>query len=431
MSGAVAAILSALAFLGQGIPDPPEVAQRGAYLARAGDCGACHTAQGGSPFAGGRPIATPIGKIISTNITPDPETGIGRYTANDFVKAMRLGVARDGHHLYPAMPYTSYGRVAMEDLMDLYAYFMQGVEPVAHPNQPTALPWPLSVRSLMAVWNALYLKKGVYRSDPGSSPSWNRGAYLVQGLGHCGGCHTPRGLAGQEKAAENERGRRFLSGATQDGWHAPPLRGDSNTGLQAWSREEIADFLETGRTERVAALGVMAGVVAKSTQYLTAEDRMAIAEYLKSLPPGASEGSASAEEPVRRQPDGSAATQALRAGATGIRGAALYLDNCNACHRSDGSGAKRAFPDLRENEAVNAENPTSLIHIILDGTTMPSTVAAPTAFAMPALGWRLNDREVADVLSFIRSSWGNRASGVSDRQVRRIRKFILKGHKAK
>jgi len=407
----------------QAAPASPERVRRGAYLARAGDCTACHTAREGQPFAGGLPVATPIGRIYSTNITPDLETGIGRYRGDDFVKVMREGVAKDGHRLYPAMPYTSYARLSQEDLLALYAYFMQGVKPVRNPNHPTQLSWPLGVRSLMAVWNALYFKKGEYTADPNKSALWNRGAYLVQGLGHCGECHTPRGVAGQEKAVSEQNGRHYLAGATLDNWQASPLTGDRVTGLQAWSKDELVEFLRTGRTARVAALGVMAEVVGKSTQYLTDQDLMAIAEYLKSLPPSHDEGQGHADS-ARQASAASAATLALRVGDTGMRGSRVYLDNCNACHRSDGSGANRTFPNLAKNEAVNAKDPSSLIHIVLAGSSMPSTQTAPSAFAMPDFGWRLSDAEVADVLSLVRGNWGNHAAAVSRDEVGRVRKTL-------
>ena len=420
---AFVAVLIAACSMSQAEPASQELVQRGAYLARAGDCIACHAAPEGQPFAGGLPVATPIGRIYATNITPDLETGIGRYSMDDFVKVMREGVAKDGHRLYPAMPYTSYAKLSQEDLLALYAYFMQSVKPVRSPNRPTQLSWPLGVRSLMAVWNSLYFKKGEYTADPNKSASWNRGAYLVQGLGHCGGCHTPRGIAGQEKAASEQNGRQYLAGATLDNWHASPLTGDLETGLHAWSKEEIVEFLRTGRTARVAALGVMAEVVGKSTQYLTDQDLMAIAEYLKSLPPSNSEGQGNADSAMQANA-ASAATRALRAGDAGMRGSRVYLDNCNACHRSDGSGANRTFPNLAKNEAVNAQDPTSLIHIVLAGSSMPSTQTAPSAFAMPDFGWRLSDAEVADVLGLVRGNWGNHAAAVSRDEVGRVRKTI-------
>jgi mono/diheme cytochrome c family protein len=407
----------------QSAPASQEHVARGAYLARAGDCIACHTAPKGKPYAGGAPIATPMGVIYSTNITPDLETGIGHYSIDNFVKVMREGVTDDGDHLYPAMPYTSYTKLSLEDLSALYSFFMQGVEPVREPNHPTKLSWPLSIHSLMALWNGLYLKKGEYASDANKSVSWNRGAYLVQGLGHCGGCHTPRGVLGQEKAESEKDGRQYLSGAKLDNWYALPLTGDRKTGLNAWSKDEIAEYLKTGRTERVAAVGMMAGVVAKSTQYLNDQDLMAIAEYLKSLPPSNGKGQGNADSTIQASKD-SAATRALRAGDTRMRGSRVYLDNCNACHRSDGAGAKRTFPNLVKNEAVNAKNPISLIHIVLAGGAMPSTQTASSAFAMPDFGWRLNDAEIADVLSFIRGNWGNHAAVVSPDEISRVRKAL-------
>jgi len=415
--------LIATCSMAQAAPVSQELVQRGAYLARAGDCIACHTAPEGQPFAGGVPLNTPIGMIYSTNITPDLETGIGRYSMDDYVKVMREGVAKDGHRLYPAMPYTSYARMSQEDLSALYAYFMQGMEPVRNPNRLTQLSWPLNMRSLVAVWNALYFKKGEYIADPKKSASWNRGAYLVQGLGHCGECHTPRGVAGQMKAGSEQNGRKYLAGATLDNWHASPLAGDPETGLYAWSKDEIVEFLKTGRTARVAAMGVMSEVVGKSTQYLIDQDLMAIAEYLKSLPPSNYEGPRNADSAMQTS-DTSAATRALRAGDTGMRGSRVYLDNCNACHRSDGSGAIRTFPNLVKNEAVNAKDPISLIHIVLAGSSMPSTQSAPSAFAMPDVGWRMSDEEVADVLSFVRGSWGNHADAVSRDDVGRVRKTL-------
>jgi alcohol dehydrogenase (quinone), cytochrome c subunit len=420
---AAATILMVIYAAAQSTPASKELVSRGAYLARAGDCIACHTATKGKPYAGGAPIGTPMGVIYSTNITPDLETGIGHYSMDNFVKVMREGVTDDGDHLYPAMPYTSYTKVSQEDLSALYAYFMRGVEPVRQPNHPTKLSWPLSIHSLMAVWNGLYLKKGEYAADPNKSVSWNRGAYLVQGLGHCGGCHTPRGVLGQEKAGSEKDGRPYLAGAKLDNWYALPLTGDRKTGLNAWSKDEIAEYLKTGRTARIAAVGIMAEVVDKSTQYLTDHDLMAIAEYLKSLPPANDTDQSHADSAIQAS-NASAATRALRAGDTGMRGSRVYLDNCNACHRSDGSGAKRTFPNLVKNEAVNAKDPISLIHIVLTGGSMPSTQTAPSSLAMPEFGWRLNDEEVADVLSFVRGNWGNHAAAVSPGEVGRVRKAL-------
>ena len=416
--------------MAQSQPASKELVQRGAYLARAGDCIACHTTSKGKPYAGGAPISTPMGVIYSTNITPDLETGIGHYSMDNFVKVMREGVTDDGDHLYPAMPYTSYAKVLREDLSALYAYFMQGVEPVPQPNHPTKLRWPLSIHSLMMVWNGLYLKKGEYVSDPNKSVPWNRGAYLVQSLGHCGGCHTPRGILGQEKAESEKDGRQYLAGAKLDNWYALPLTGDLKTGLNAWSKDDIVEYLRTGRTARVAASGAMAEVVAKSTQYLVDQDLIAIAEYLKSLPPANDKGQENADS-ASQESAAAVATLALRTGENGMSGSNIYLNNCNACHRSDGSGAKRTFPNLVKNEALNAKDPISLIHIVLAGSSMPSTQTAPSAFAMPDFGWRLSDVEVADVLSFVRDNRDNHAAAVSRDEVGRVRKTLSIQRKAR
>jgi len=417
------AVLLVTRSMAEAVPASQELVQRGAYLARAGDCISCHTAREGQPFAGGLPFDILVGRVFSTNITPDPETGIGRYSMEDFIRAVREGVAKDGRRLYPAMPYPSFTKVSQENLSTLYTYFMQGVKPVRNNNRPAQLKWLLGIRSLMVVWNTLYFKEGEYAVDLNKGVSWNRGAYIVQGLGHCGACHTPRGALGQEQAGSEKDGRQYLAGATVDNWYASPLTRDRGTGLHAWSQEEIAEYLKTGRTARVAAIGSMSEVVDKSTQYLTDQDLMSIAEYLKSLPPSTDEGQGNADSEAQAS-DTSETTLALRIGDAGIRGSGVYLDNCNACHQSDGSGAKRTFPNLVKNEPVNARDPISLIHIVLDGSSMPSTQTAPSAFAMPDFGWRLSDAEVADVLSFVRSSWGNHAAAVSRDEVGRVRKIL-------
>jgi mono/diheme cytochrome c family protein len=406
----------------QVIPASQEQVRRGEYLARAGDCSGCHTAPAGLPFAGGVPFSLPMGTVYSTNITPDLDAGIGNYSPDDFGRVMREGIAKDGHLLYPAMPYTSYCKLSPDDLLALYAYFMQGVQPVRVSNRPPQLYWLLRSRSIMGLWNALYLHGGEVAADASKSASWNRGAYLVQVLGHCGACHTARGIAGQEEATNERDGRQYLAGATLDNWHASNLTG-ALTGLHAWSKDEVVDFLRSGRTARAAAVGPMAEVVKQSTQYLTNQDLIAISDYLESLPSSSDQGQGDGESTLQATAAFSA-TRALRLGDTGKRGARVYLDNCNACHRSDGSGASRTFPALARSEAVRAGDPTSLIHIVLAGASMPSTQTAPSAFAMPDFGWRLSDAEVADVLTFVRGSWGNHATAVSADQVVRLRKAL-------
>lgn len=418
------AVLIATYSMEHAASDSPELVERGAYLARAGDYSACYIAKEGAPFTGGKPFVLSVGRIYSTNITPDTETGIGKYSMDDFVKVMREGVAKDGHHLYPAMPYPSYAKVSHEDLVALYAFFMQGIKPAHNPNTKATLKWPLGVRSLMGIFNALYLTKEEYAYDRNKSVSWNNGAYLVQGLGHCGACHTPRGIAGQEKASSEKHGRYYLAGAILDNWFASALTGNRETGLYAWSKDDIVEFLKTGRTTRVTASGVMSEVIGKSTQYLTDQDLMAIAEYLKSLEPSDGKGQGNADSAMQAQ-TAAAAICALQMGDTAMSGSGVYLNNCNACHRSDGSGAKRTFPNLVKNEEVNAKDPISLIHMVLTGSFMPSTIHSPSSLTMPDFGWRLSDTEVANVLSFIRTNWGEHAAEVTSDQVRRVRKSIV------
>jgi mono/diheme cytochrome c family protein len=394
---------------------------QGAYLAKLGDCAACHTADKARPFAGGLPLATPFGTLYSTNITPDASTGIGGYSYDDFATALRRGVAKDGHRLYPAMPYPSYAKIDDTDMHALYRYFTHGVEPVVEADRASELRFPFNVRALMSVWDRWYAHDPLpYQNDPHQSVEWNRGAYLVQGLGHCGACHTPHGMFGQESALDEKGNTTFLSGNTLAGWYAPNLRGhlaQASAHGSAWSKAELAAYLRSGRLHDGAAFGPMTEVIDDSTQYLHDDDLNAIATYLTSPPLQ----SRAAPPVAQRNPDQDATAIALRAGHIGSTGARLYLDNCAACHRTDGTGAMPTFPSLNGNAAVLSADPASLIHIVLSGAHMPSTTAAPTPLAMPDFGWRLNDRQIADLLSFVRSSWGNRAPAVTTDEVAKVR----------
>jgi len=402
---------------------PPEatqqsLVQRGEYLARAGDCIACHTSPKGATFAGGLPLKTSFGTIISTNITPDKEQGIGKYTQADFNRALREGKTPEGDYLYPAMPYANYSKLNDADLSAMYAYFMQGVTAKKQDNPQTHLIWPFSINRLVALWNWVYLPTKPFENTPTQSAEWNRGAYLVQGLGHCGACHTPRSLLGGEKAFSEKGGAQFLSGASIDGWYAQPLRNSTLPGLGTWRITDIVQYLKTGRTQHTAAFGAMAEVVSKSTQYLTREDLLAIGTYLMSNgdQPGAVTLAADhTSDPV---------TAALRAGETPKPGALVLLNNCAGCHRSSGQGAATVFPALASSSVIAATDPTSLIRIVLEGASMPHTTDAPSQLAMPGLGWRLTDNNIADVLTFIRTSWGNPATSISAEQVAKIRKSL-------
>lgn len=388
---------------------------RGQYLARAGDCIACHSAAGGKPFAGGLGMASPIGKIYTTNITPDKATGIGNYTLEDFDNALRHGIAREGYTLYPAMPYTSYAYVKPDDVKALYAYFMQGVAPVSQVNRPTDIAWPLSMRWPLVVWRKMFAPTPVANAGPGlDGDKIALGRYLVTGLGHCSTCHTPRGVAFQEKAGSDADGPAFLSGAPLDGWLARSLRGDKVDGLGDWSEQDIVALFKTGRNRHGAAIGSMTDVVQHSTQYLTDPDLEAVAAYLKTLP------ALGADAPVPAYVGTEA--KAMFDGSTRDVGALLYLDNCAACHRSSGKGYDGVFPALAQNGTVNAQDPSSVIHIILKGAEMASTQSAPAHFAMPGFADRLTDAEVARLATFVRKTWGNRAPEVNARQVGAMRK---------
>ncbi|MDQ8032116.1 alcohol dehydrogenase [Bordetella genomosp. 1] len=395
--------------------------KKGEYLSRAGDCVACHTVKGGKPYAGGLGLDSPLGMIYSTNITPDKDTGIGNYTLEDFDRAVRHGVAKDGHTLYPAMPYTSYAKVSPDDVKALYAYFMQGVAPVRQENRDTDIVWPLSMRWPLTVWRWVYAPD-VADAVPASASAADqavmlRGKYLVEGLGHCGACHTPRGVGLQEKALTDADGTAFLSGGVIEGWLAKNLRGDSADGLGSWSQADIVAFLKSGRNSHSAAFGGMAQVVADSTQHLSDEDLNAIAAYLKSLKPVDEKANAKLAYDDK-------AAQDLRVGRDTSNGALQFLNNCAACHRSTGKGYAETFPQLALSSTVNSSDPTSLIHIVLKGGQMPATQAAPTAYGMPGFDWRLNDAEVADVVTFVRGSWGNKGAAVTASDVAKVRKEI-------
>jgi len=391
--------------------DDPDLISRGEYIALAGDCTACHTAPGGAAFAGGLGLQTPMGTIYSTNITPDPETGIGRYDYGDFERAVRQGMRPDGAHLYPAMPYASYRVVSDADIQALYAYFMSSVAPFAKENQPTTIPWPASLRWPLAWWNMLFSSPRQFEPPAGGDPVLARGAYLVEGLAHCGACHTPRGLGYQEKALKDDDAGRFLSGSVLEGWYAKNLRNE-DTGLSTWTEAELIAFLKTGRNARTAAFGSMTDVVQHSLQHLTDADLTAIARYLKSLPP----------RPGREtwQPKQDETTEALRAGDFSAPGAITYVEHCTQCHRLDGMGAPEIYPALKGNSMVFADDSSSLIQVTMAGGRMPETPAHAMAFAMPGFA-HLSDGDLAGVLSFIRNSWGNHASEVTERDIARMR----------
>ena len=405
------------------IPDPgisPALAQRtpdvarGEYIAVLGDCAFCHTRADGASYAGGRALSTPLGTIYSSNITPARDTGIGAYTLADFVRVMRLGVRPDGTRLYPAMPYTAYARVSDEDLQDLFAYLQASIAAARRASSPTDIAWPLSIRWPLALWDAAFHDDARFVGDASQDPQWNRGAYLVQGLAHCGTCHTPRGWFFEEKDLRGHSNLYLSGGELADGSSPINLRGNSGDGLGRWSIADIATLLKAGRSEHSAATGAMADAVDHSTQYMTDQDVTAIAIYLKSLSAAPERGRASFAA-------SDSTIGSIMAGSERSPGGRIYLDSCAACHRLSGSGQNLTFPTLAGNSSVLSSDPSSLINVILQGARAPSTAAAPTGLTMPGFGWRYSDADVAALATFVRSSWGNNAPPVAAASVARIR----------
>jgi mono/diheme cytochrome c family protein len=382
------------------------------YVARAADCVACHSVPGGKPFAGGLKMETPLGAIYATNITPDPETGIGGYSLAEFDLAVRQGIAKDGRHLYPAMPYPSYAKLTDTDVTALYRFFMKQVPPVRQANLKNEIPALLSFRWPLAFWNFFFAPSGSYVAKTDHDAAWNRGAYLVQGLGHCGACHTPRGIAFQEKAVDDSN-RSFLAGAELDGWYASSLRGDMRTGLGTWSVQDIAEFLEQGHNRVGTAFGSMTDVVNNSTSYLSDSDNNAIASYLKSL-------SATSAQPVVAYDN--ATTVALRNKPTAQPGSAVYAASCASCHRFDAKGFTPYMPALAGNPVVLDGSPSSLINEVLNGSIPLVAKGTPAAYRMPQFRQQLSDQDIANVVTFIRNRWGNQAPPVAPPQVAKLRK---------
>jgi mono/diheme cytochrome c family protein len=379
----------------------PSAVERGRYVATASNCVSCHTREGGAAYAGGRPLATPLGRIHSTNITPDRETGIGTWSAQDLKRALREGVAADGRHLFPAFPYTFYTRMTDADIADLYAY-LRTLRPVRYvpPDNDAAF----RMRWTMAPWKALNLDAGAYRPDPARSAEWNRGAYLVQGPGHCGACHTPRDWTLAEQSAAPLRGAvmqdEVKGGGVRD-WFAVDLAATMQ-GLGAWTREQIAGYLGKGYSARAGSFGPMNAVIANSTRHLTPADLQAIAVYLKTL----------------RGEDYAGPAVGAEAAAAG---APLYERHCRECHGDSGRGGLFDGPPLAGSAVVQGEDAASLINVILFGSHRPEPIASPAWEAMPAYVDRLDDGEIAALGNYLRASWGNRAPPVTPERVARQR----------
>jgi mono/diheme cytochrome c family protein len=388
--------------LTQPIPDStPNAAQlrRGQYLVAAGDCMSCHLRDGGEPLAGGLGLKTPFGVIYTPNITSDKETGIGDWSSDQFYRAMHDGIDDEGKNLYPAFPYPWFRLVSRED-SDAILAFLKTTPAVKYTPPKNHLPFPLNFRSTVKGWNLLYLNSRDFQSDPNQSSEWNRGAYFVNGLGHCGGCHTPKNVLGADKTKLN------LHGATLDNWVAPDLTANDRTGLGAWSIDDVTEYLRTGRNAHAGAGGAMADVITYSTSLMNDADLHAMALYLKSQ--GASPSAAHI-----RPDDG-----AMR------RGAEIYSDACASCHLENGVGQPRYFPPLGPNAMLQQLDPIGLEHLILAGGRIGTSPTRPSALAMPSFAWKLSDQEVADLSTYIRNSWGNQASPVSASDVHAARKKL-------
>lgn len=380
--------------------------QRGRYLANAGDCISCHTAKGGKPFAGGYPVETPFGTIYSSNITPDVVTGIGNWTREDFYRAMHEGKRKDGQHMYPACPYPWFTKMSREDVDDLKSY-LDTLQPVRSISPENDLIWPLGWREMVAGWNLLFFEPGAYAPDPDKSTLWNRGAYLVQGPGHCAACHTPKNLLGG-----SDHDRTLQGGDAGEGWYAPGLTGNRRAGLGGWTTGDLVQYLKTGANPHTASTGPMTEVVMNSTRHLNEQDLRAIATYLKDIPPDQEDGHDAGDS-------GGAIDDETMA-----RGKALYVDQCMGCHMADGKGQAEAFPPLANTSSVQAPNAQTLIQVVLGGDYMADPPTRPTSLAMPAFDWKLNDQDIADVLTYVRNSWGNRAPAVSADTVADMRESV-------
>jgi mono/diheme cytochrome c family protein len=381
-------------------PAGAQAVARGAYLARAGNCILCHTARGGAPFAGGRGIETPFGTVYAGNLTPDAATGLGNWSADDFWRALHHGRSRDGRLLYPAFPYTSFTQVTRADADALFAY-LRSQPAVAQPNMPHQLRWPYNTQAALAVWRALYFRAENFERDDRQSAAWNRGAYLVRGLGHCNACHTARNVLGGFDAKSDLAG----GAIPMLNWYAPSLTSPAQAGVAGWRVAEVVDLLKTGQSRRGAITGPMAEVVQHSTQYLSDDDLGAMAQYLQALPQAPAQAAPATAARPRNDP----------------RGAKLYEKNCAQCHGDQGEGIAGAYPPLAGNRAVTMANPTNLVQVVLRGGFAPSTAANPRPYGMPPFVMTLSEADMAAVLSYIRGAWGNQAAEVTELDVSRYR----------
>lgn len=374
--------------------------ERGAYLARAGNCAGCHTTRGGAAYAGGRGIETPFGTIYAPNLTPDAEHGLGGWSASQFWRAMHHGRSRDGRLLYPAFPYPNYTQLTREDSDAIYA-FLLSLAPVAQPNRAHELRFPYDTQAALALWRTLYFRPGEHEAEPGKSAQWNRGSYLVRGLGHCVACHANRNLLGATSESVE------LSGGLipMQNWYAPSLASREEASVADWPLEDVVELLRSGTTQRGAAMGPMAEVVFRSTQYLSDEDLAAMAVFLKDLP--------QVEPPKRDPPEIDVSVLS--------RGKRIYDDACASCHGDQGQGARGAYPPLAGNRGVTTISPVNTVQAIVLGGYSPATRGNPRPYGMPPFGPQYGDADIAAVATYVRNAWGNQAPQVLPLQVMRTR----------
>jgi len=378
--------------------DPsPETIAKGKALTEAGDCASCHTADATKPLAGGKRIQTPFGAIYSANLTPDLNTGIGRWSDQAFLRAMRYGERPDGARYYPAFPYPHFTKLIRDDVFAIRAY-LGTLTPVNNAPPPSELRWPLNNRVVMRLWNFVFFRPGIFEADQNKGAEWIRGGYLVEGLAHCGACHTPKNFLGAEK--QNAR----FTGSVVEGWFAPRLDGAGRGGLKSWSVEDIAEYLQSGRNIHSHADGPMAQVVLNSTSHMSDTDVRAIAVYLKDIAPATPEVAVGTPAPAQME-----------------SGEKLYKRSCVACHELNGTGAPRIYPPLPGNANLQSADPSSAIRIVLDGAETITTPRAPNTGSMPPYS-KMSDQEVADVVTYVRNAWGNAASAVTPAEVAKARK---------
>jgi mono/diheme cytochrome c family protein len=380
------------------------VVEQGEYLARAGDCIACHTIPGGKLFAGGRAMPTPFGTLYSSNVTPDPDTGIGKWSADQFYSMLHTGRSPDGGLLYPAMPFGAYTKITRADSDAIFSY-LRSVAPVRAANRPHDLRFPYNNRSLIFGWRTLYFNEGTYQPDQTKSDEWNRGAYLVQGLGHCAMCHTAINALGGSSEAKAFQGGLI----PMQNWYAPSLTSDKEAGLGDWSISDISDYLRTGVSRRGAVYGPMAEVVHDSLQYLTDGDTSAMSVYLKSLAEGSAPDAATSTVPQEES------SLLMRFGKT------VYDAHCTSCHGAQGRGMPPEYPPLAANQSIQMESAVNPIRMVLNGGYPPGTTRNPMPYGMPPFAQSLSDDEVAAVVTYIRSAWDNHGTAISARQANELR----------